>query len=417
MRRFRVAILLVAVGLLVVGCGGSSAIDQQTKAALNTLKKNPKDPTALLAAAQGYHNAAVNTFFKMSSPSSAARNKAIQTNDLTKALGYYGRYLALPDSALGTAATRLRFNALRSEAEIYRKFDDYTSAAAAYVKMLKLEPHTPLYELGITSSNPVALQSPYYTSGAVAIFKDMLKLQPHNTVLYLQLAYLDEVVGDSAGAIAAYETDLKLEPHSQYAARVKAAVAKLKAATTAVYRNSQLGLAFKYDPAALSIDDGSASTFMTWLKTYVLPYAGKGTINARIGGLVVLYPKGWSVSQGEPGAFAVMWREPALLSRAQFARFSTARELRKVAAVMQSTLQSTNGPDATAVATHVGGLPAITETIPTTVPATEAAILIRRFSLDTPTSQYSFFGWIPRNSESTYRRLFDQIMSSLTVSK
>jgi tetratricopeptide (TPR) repeat protein len=165
------------------GTGTSnSALDNQVKAAVATLKKNANDPTALLSAAQGYQAAG---YVQNGLPSSS------QTNDLTRALSYYERYFALPDSALGAAAKGLRFKALENEAVIYSELVDYKSAVATY--------------------------------------KKMLKLQPHNTVLYLQLAANASASGDKAGAIAAYETFLKLDPHSQYAAQVKVALTQLTA--------------------------------------------------------------------------------------------------------------------------------------------------------------------------------------------
>jgi tetratricopeptide (TPR) repeat protein len=120
---------------------------------------------------------------------------AKQTNDLTKALGYYDRYIALPDTTLGATAAGLRNTALQSEAAIYTELVDYKSAVATY--------------------------------------KKMLKLQPQNYDLYLGIASADDSAGDDAGAIAAFTTFLKLDPHSQYAAQVKAELAQLKAAASA----------------------------------------------------------------------------------------------------------------------------------------------------------------------------------------
>jgi predicted TPR repeat methyltransferase len=44
----------------------------------------------------------------------------------------------------------------------------------------------------------------------------------------LQLGSNAAASGDTAGAIVAYQSFLKLEPHSQYAAKVKLALAQLK---------------------------------------------------------------------------------------------------------------------------------------------------------------------------------------------
>jgi tetratricopeptide (TPR) repeat protein len=161
---------------------GSSTIDKQVKTAVATLAKTPNDPAALLGAAQGYQAAG---YVQNGLPSST------QTNDLTKALSYYDRYIALRDSALGTAAVGLRYKALENEAAIYTEIVDYKSAVATYRKMLKL--------------------------------------QPHNTELYLAIASNDAGASDTAGEIAAYQTFLKVDPHSQYAAKVKAALIQLMA--------------------------------------------------------------------------------------------------------------------------------------------------------------------------------------------
>jgi tetratricopeptide (TPR) repeat protein len=160
---------------------GSSAIDKQVKSAVVALSKSPNDPKALLGAAQGYQAAG---YVQSGLPSQT------QTNDLTKALGYYDRYIALSDTALGASAVGLRVAALQSEAQIYSELVDYKSAVTTY--------------------------------------KKMLKLQPHNTLLYLQLGSNAAAAGDTAGAITAYQTFLKLEPHSQYAAKVKLALAQLQ---------------------------------------------------------------------------------------------------------------------------------------------------------------------------------------------
>jgi tetratricopeptide (TPR) repeat protein len=164
---------------------GNSALDSQVKSAVAALAKNPNDATALLGAAQGYQAAG---YVQSGVPSSA------QTNDLTRALGYYERYIALPDATLGAAAKGLRANALQSEATIYTELVDYKSAVATY--------------------------------------KKMLKLQPHNTDLYIALASNNAAAGDQAGAIAAYETFLKRDPNSPNAALVKAQLTQLKAAAS-----------------------------------------------------------------------------------------------------------------------------------------------------------------------------------------
>jgi cytochrome c-type biogenesis protein CcmH/NrfG len=161
---------------------GNSTLDQQAKAAQAALKKNPNDPTALLQMAQVYQGAGA--------PQSGAVSSG-QVNDLVKALGYYGRYLALPDSALGAAATGLRFAALQNEAAIYTWLVDYKDAAATY--------------------------------------KKMLKLRPHDDSLYAFLGSSAAAAGETAQAIGAWETLLKRFPNSQYAAQVKVALANLKA--------------------------------------------------------------------------------------------------------------------------------------------------------------------------------------------
>ncbi len=166
---------------------GSSTLDKQVKTALATLAKTPNDATALLGAAQGYQ-AAGNVQSGVPSAS--------QTNDLTKALSYYDRYIALSDKVLGATASGLRYDALGYEAQIYTELIDYKSAVATYRKMLKLE--------------------------------------PRNYVLYVSIGSNSASAGDTAGAITAYETFLKREPHSQYTALVKAQLAQLKkAAATA----------------------------------------------------------------------------------------------------------------------------------------------------------------------------------------
>jgi tetratricopeptide (TPR) repeat protein len=169
---------------------GSSAIDSQVKAAVATLAKNPTDAAALLSAAQGYQAAGT----PQSSGQTVAAPTAGQTNDLTKALGYYERYIKLPDSKLGATAAGQRFNALKNEAIIYNALIDY--------------------------------------QGAVAVVKKMLKLQPRNYDLYLTIASNEVEAGDTAAAIAAYTTYLKLDPHSQYAAQVKTALASLEGSSS-----------------------------------------------------------------------------------------------------------------------------------------------------------------------------------------
>ena len=173
----------VASGCSEKGTGGSSSstVNKQIKTALATLAKTPKDAAALLGAAQGYQAAG--------NVQSGVPSKA-QTDNLTKALGYYERYVALPNATLGATAKGLRVKALQNEALIYGELIDYKSAVATY--------------------------------------KKMLKLQPQNTLFYLQLGGNAAAAGDTAGAIKAYQTYLKLEPHSQYAAKVKAALAQLK---------------------------------------------------------------------------------------------------------------------------------------------------------------------------------------------
>ena len=161
---------------------GSSTIDKQVKTAVATLAKTPKDAAALLGAAQGYQAAG--------NVQSGVPSKA-QTDNLTKALGYYERYVALPNATLGATAKGLRVKALQNEALIYGELIDYKSAVATYRKMLKL--------------------------------------QPHNTELYLAIASNDAGASDTAGEIAAYQTFLKVDPHSQYAAKVKAALIQLMA--------------------------------------------------------------------------------------------------------------------------------------------------------------------------------------------
>jgi tetratricopeptide (TPR) repeat protein len=164
---------------------GSSAIDQQVKTAVATLAKDPSNPAALLGAARGYQ-AAGNV--------QSGLPTATQTNDLTKALAYYDRYLALPATKLGATAAGLRIAALQNQAQIYSELIDYKSAVATYRKMLKL--------------------------------------QPHNTLLYLQIGSNAAAAGDTAGAITAYETYLKRDPHSQYSPKVKLALASLQASAS-----------------------------------------------------------------------------------------------------------------------------------------------------------------------------------------
>ncbi len=177
---------------VIQGCNGNSlnsgnsTLDSQVKAALASLKKNPNDPTALLGAAEGYQSAG---YVQNGLPSPK------QSNDLTRALGYYDRYLALPDSVLGAAAVGLRVKALLAEAPIYNELIDYKSAVATY--------------------------------------KKILKLQPGYSDAYLGIASSDVAAGNTAGAIAAFTKFLKLAPHSQYAAEVKSELAQLQAAAAA----------------------------------------------------------------------------------------------------------------------------------------------------------------------------------------
>ena len=160
---------------------GNSALDKQVKAAVAALVKDPTSATDLLAAAQGYQAAG---YTQSGAPTAA------QTNDLTRALGYYDRYIKLTDAKLGAAADGLRFKALQNEAAIYIELIDYKSAVATYEKMLKIE--------------------------------------PKNYDLYLGIASNEIQAGDTAAAIAAYTTFLKLDPHSTYASEVKTALAQLK---------------------------------------------------------------------------------------------------------------------------------------------------------------------------------------------
>jgi tetratricopeptide (TPR) repeat protein len=148
-----------------------------------TLTTKPSDPTALLSAAQAYQaRGGVQTGV----PDQA------QTTDLTKSIAYYARYIALPDSALGSAAAGLRVNAYKSQAQIYTELVDYKAALAVYNKLLKL--------------------------------------QPADATPYLGIASTDVLSNDTAGAIVAFTRFLKRDPNSQYASQVKTELAQLKAA-------------------------------------------------------------------------------------------------------------------------------------------------------------------------------------------
>lgn len=184
-----------------------------------------------------------------------------------------------------------------------------------------------------------------------------------------------------------------------------------------VYRNAKMGVALRYDPEYLAVDDSSSSTFMTFLRTQVLPnVVGKGGVNARMGGLVAFAPVGWSsMAQGPPPGYALIWREPALVKRSQFGLLSTESVRRKICASVEATLRSTFGSDVTAVPTHVGHHPAVMATIRATMNG--EALSVRWLWLYTPTSEYAFYGYADRSDESKYFPLFDQITNSITVSK
>jgi uncharacterized membrane protein len=184
-------------------------------------------------------------------------------------------------------------------------------------------------------------------------------------------------------------------------------------ASGGIYRNDRIGLMVDV-PYGLAADASSSSAQMTMLKK-AIPSTGKGGINSRIGGLVAFYAAYWSGSD-EPGGFALMWRQPALFSRAEFARFNTARRVRSAAANVQSLDRSRYGPNVTAVATHVGHFPAVKVTIRTTT-AAGVAITIRWFWLFTPTAEYAFYGWTRTSREKLWLAMFDHITSSTTVSK
>ncbi len=173
-------------GTKAANTNSTSGIDKQIKAATATLAKSPKDPVALLSAAQAYQT--------RGSVQTGVPDQA-QTNDLTTSLSYYSRYIALPDSALGSAAAGLRINAYKSQAQIYTELVDYKSALAVYHKLLKL--------------------------------------QPSDSTPYLGIASTDVLSNDTAGAIAAFTAFLKHDPNSQYASQVKTELAQLKAAASA----------------------------------------------------------------------------------------------------------------------------------------------------------------------------------------
>ena len=115
-----------------------------------------------------------------------------QSDDLSKAIGYYERYLKLPDSRLGgVAAKSARVNALIAEATIYGEQLDY--------------------------------------KGQIATYERALKIQPGRTEFYLSIANAQINNGDRAAAIKTYQKFLALDPSSQYAAQVKSALAQLQA--------------------------------------------------------------------------------------------------------------------------------------------------------------------------------------------
>jgi tetratricopeptide (TPR) repeat protein len=164
----------------------SNGLDTQIKAATATLATKPNDPAALLSAAQAYQ--------ARGSVQTGVPDQA-QTTDLTKSIAFYSRYIALPDSALGSAAAGLRINAYKSQAQIYTELVDYKSALTIYNKLLKL--------------------------------------QPSDATPYLGIASTDVLSNDTAGAIAAFTKFLKRDPNSQYASQVKTELAQLKAAASA----------------------------------------------------------------------------------------------------------------------------------------------------------------------------------------
>jgi len=198
--RWRAALVVSALAALVAGCSsgatqatppstspsallGNVGLSTELHAALAALAKNPADKRALLAAAMSYQRAGMaNAGIGAPLPQ--------QKIDVTKALDYYRRLLALPDSQLGSHASSYRESVLQSEAVIYVFLRDFKQAASTD--------------------------------------KRALKIQPQNYDLYIQIATNDQQAGDSAGAAKAFKTFLKDDPHSPYAAQVKAALAKLK---------------------------------------------------------------------------------------------------------------------------------------------------------------------------------------------
>jgi len=161
---------------------GNSALDKQLKQAAQTLKTNPKDPTALFQLAQGYQAAG----------NSQTDGSAEQADDLSKALTYYDRYIKLPDATLGATAEDLRYSAYQNKIAAYTKLLDYAGVARTY--------------------------------------KAMIKLRPKDAQLVLGLGLSQANAGLNADAVATLQKYLKLEPHSQYTKDIKAAIVKLKAA-------------------------------------------------------------------------------------------------------------------------------------------------------------------------------------------
>ena len=164
----------------------TSLVDKQIKVATATLAKTPKDPTALFNAAQAYaQRGAVAT---------GSVPTAAQTDDLTKAIAYYTRYIALPDSALGSAAAGLRIKALR-------------------------KPGPDLHRTARLQERARRLQQAAQAAAGDA-------------TPYLGIASTDVLSNDTAGAIAAFTKFLKLDPNSQYASQVKTELAQLKASAS-----------------------------------------------------------------------------------------------------------------------------------------------------------------------------------------
>ena len=171
-------------GTKAANTNSTSGIDKQIKAAAATLAKSPKDPVALLSAAQAYQT--------RGSVQTGVPDQA-QTNDLTTSLCLL---LALHRAArLGArlGGRRPAHQRLKNQAQIYTELVDYKSALAVYHKLLKL--------------------------------------QPNDATPYLGIASTDVLSNDTAGAIAAFTAFLKLDPNSQYASQVKTELAQLKAAS------------------------------------------------------------------------------------------------------------------------------------------------------------------------------------------